>query len=338
MARSRFLPDQFSLLLIVTVVLASLFPAHGGVAKALSWATTAAVSLLFFLHGAKLSRQAIWAGIGHWRLQLAVVATTFVLFPVLGWAAAPLLRAWVTPELLMGILYLCALPATVQSAIAFVSMGRGNVSAAVCAASASTLLGVLLTPLILSVLLAQDAAFGDPLQAVGRIGLQLLLPFIVGHLMRPLVSGFVQKRAIVMKVVDQGSILLVVYAAFSHAVIAGLWTQLPLSALLVLVAVCAVLLTLVLLVTAFGSRKLGFAKEDEIAILFCGSTKSLIAGVPMANVLFAAPLAGAIVLPLMVFHQMQLMVCGVIAQRYGQRSDPASPLPVHATPAPVLKP
>lgn len=321
MARSRLLPDNFTLYLVVTVTLASLLPAQGGFAVALSWATKVAVCLLFFLHGAKLSRQAIWAGLGHWRLQLAVVATTFALFPLLGWALAPVLRPLVTPDLYMGILYLCALPATVQSAIAFVSMARGNVPAAVCGASASTLLGVMLTPLVLGVLLTQTAAMGDPLEAMGRIGAQLLLPFIVGHSMRPWISGLLQKRAAIMKVVDQGSILLVVYAAFSHAVIAGLWAQLPFTALLGLIGVCAVLLALVLLTTVFASRKLGFSKEDEIAIVFCGSTKSLISGVPMANVLFAAHVAGAIVLPLMVFHQMQLMVCGVLAQRYGRRAN-----------------
>jgi len=331
MARSRLLPDNFTLYLVLTVAVASLLPAQGGFAEALSWATKAAVSLLFFLHGAKLSRPAIWAGLGHWRLQLAVFATTFALFPLLGWALAPLLRPLVTPDLYMGILYLCALPATVQSAIAFVSMARGSVPAAVCAASASTLLGVVLTPLVLGMLLTQTAAMGmgDPLEAMGRIGMQLLLPFVVGHLLRPWIAGFLQSRSAIMKVVDQGSILLVVYAAFSHAVIAGLWTQLPPVALLGLIGVCAALLALVLLITVFASRRLGFSKEDQIAIVFCGSTKSLISGVPMANVLFSAQVAGAIVLPLMVFHQMQLMVCGVLAQRYARRAEPA----VEQTPA-----
>lgn len=321
MARSRLLPDNFTLYLVTTVVLASLFPAQGLAADVLSVATKVVVSLLFFLHGAKLSRQAIWSGIAHWRLQLLVVLCTFALFPLIGWALAPVLRPLVTPDLYMGVLYLCALPATVQSAIAFTSMARGNMPASVCSASASTLLGVVLTPLVLGLLLTQSTALGDPVDAMGRISLQLLLPFVVGHLMRPWIAGFLQRRASIMKVVDQGSILMVVYAAFSHAVIAGLWTQLPPVALLGLVAVCAVILALVLTATVWSSRALGFSKEDEIAIVFAGSTKSLIAGVPMANVLFSASVAGAIVLPLMVFHQMQLMVCAVMAQRYARRAQ-----------------
>lgn len=336
MARSRLLPDNFTLYLVATVALASLFPAQGLAADVLSVATKVVVSLLFFLHGAKLSRAAIWSGIAHWRLQLLVVISTFALFPLIGWALAPVLRPLVTADLYMGVLYLCALPATVQSAIAFTSMARGNMPASVCSASASTLLGVVLTPLVLGLLLTQSTALGDPVQAMGRISLQLLLPFIVGHLMRPWISGFLQRRASIMKVVDQGSILMVVYAAFSHAVIAGLWTQLPPVALLGLLAVCAVILALVLTVTVWGSRALGFSKEDEIAIVFAGSTKSLIAGVPMANVLFSASVAGAIVLPLMVFHQMQLMVCAVMAQRYARRAQGAAEAALEGV-SPVLR-
>ncbi|WP_066267048.1 bile acid:sodium symporter family protein [Hydrogenophaga palleronii] len=324
MARSRLLPDNFTIYLVTTVILASLLPASGRFAQVLEVATTVAVSLLFFLHGAKLSRPAIWAGLGHWRLQLMVVASTFVLFPLLGWALRPLLEPLVTRDLYTGILFLCALPATVQSAIAFVSMARGNIPAAICSASASTLLGVVFTPLVVGLLLTQNAVMGDPLEAIGRIGLQLLLPFVVGHLMRPLISGFLQRRGAVMKVVDQGSILLVVYAAFSHAVIDGLWSQVPLTALLGLLVVCAVLLGLVLTITTWSARRLGFSKEDEITIVFCGSKKSLVSGVPMANVLFAANVAGAIVLPLMLFHQMQLMVCALLAQRYARRPEPAA--------------
>ncbi len=321
MARSRLLPDNFTLYLLTTVVLASFLPVSGVAAQVLGVVTTIAVSLLFFLHGAKLSRQAIWAGIGHWRLHLVVFCSTFILFPLLGWGLRPLLEPLVTPELYIGLLFLCALPATVQSAIAFTSMARGNIPAAVCSASASTLLGIVFTPLLVGLLLSKNAGMGDPLDAIGRIALQLLVPFIAGHLLRPWIGSFLQRRASVLKVVDQGSILLVVYAAFSHAVIDGLWHQVPLQALVGLLVACGVLLAVVLGLTTWGARRMGFSKEDEITIVFCGSKKSLVSGVPMANVLFAANVAGAIVLPLMLFHQMQLMVCGVLAQRYAKRAE-----------------
>ncbi|KAB2897210.1 MAG: bile acid:sodium symporter [Burkholderiaceae bacterium] len=322
MARSRFLPDNFTLSLLTTVALASLLPASGSVARFFEGLTVAAVGLLFFLHGAKLSREAIVAGLSHWRLHLVVVASTFVLFPLLGWALRPVLQPLVTPDLYLGVLFLCALPATVQSAIAFTAMARGNMPAAICSASASTLMGIVVTPLLTGLLLSRAAGMQhDALDSIGRILLQLFVPFVAGHLLRPWIGGFTKRHAPVLKFVDQGSILLVVYTAFSAAVTEGLWKQMPLPALAGLVAVCAVILALALLSTTWMSRRLGFSKEDEITIVFCGSKKSLASGVPMAKVLFASHAVGAIVLPLMVFHQMQLMVCAVLAQRYARRQQ-----------------
>ena len=320
MARSRFLPDNFTLALLTTVALASVLPAAGGVARFFEGLTVAAVGLLFFLLGAKLSRQAIVAGLSHWRLHLVVVASTFVLFPLLGWVLRPVLQPLVTPDLYLGVLFLCALPATVQSAIAFTAMARGNMPAAICSASASTLLGIVITPLLTGLLLSRTAAAQhDALESIGRIMLQLFVPFIAGHLLRPWIGGLTQRQAPVLKFVDQGAILLVVYTAFSAAVVEGLWRQMPLPALAGLLAVCAVILALALCFTTWLSRRLGFSKEDEVTIVFCGSKKSLASGVPMAKVLFAAHAVGAMVLPLMVFHQMQLMVCAVLAQRYARR-------------------
>ena len=320
MARSRFLPDNFTLALLTTVALASVQPAAGGVARFFEGLTVAAVGLLFFLHGAKLSRQAIVAGLSHWRLHLVVVASTFVLFPLLGWVLRPVLQPLVTPDLYLGVLFLCALPATVQSAIAFAAMARGNMPAAICSASASTLLGIVITPLLTGLLLSRTAAAQhDALESIGRIMLQLFVPFIAGHLLRPWIGGLTQRHAPVLKFVDQGAILLVVYTAFSAAVVEGLWHQMPLPALAGLLVVCAVILALALCFTTWLSRRLGFSKEDEVTIVFCGSKKSLASGVPMAKVLFAAHAVGAMVLPLMVFHQMQLMVCAVLAQRYARR-------------------
>ncbi len=321
MTRPRFLPDDFTLLLIAVVTLASLWPAQGAVAQGFEWLTTAAIALLFFLHGAKLSRAAVVAGLGHWRLHLLVLGCTFALFPVLGLLLKPLFSAMLTPDLAVGMLFLCTLPATVQSAIAFTAMARGNVSAAVCSASASSLIGVFITPLLVGWLVVPGGVSGSgELEAVGRIMLQLMLPFALGQLLQPVIGGFVKKHAAGLKFVDQGSILLVVYTAFSAAVIEGLWKQVPLPILLGVVAASCVLLALVLVLTTRLGRLLGFSQEDQITIVFCGSKKSLASGVPMAKVLFAAHTVGVMLLPLMIFHQIQLMVCAVLAQRYARRA------------------
>lgn len=320
MARPRLLPDNFTLALIATVTVASLLPCRGTTAVIFGWITNLGIALLFFLHGAKLSRQAIVAGATHWRLHLLVFACTFVLFPILGLLLKPVLSPLVTPDLYLGMLYLCALPATVQSSIAFTSLARGNVPAAICSASASSLLGVFLTPLLVQLLIGAHGDTGmSTLDAIGKITLQLLVPFVAGQLLRPWIGAWVERNKPVLRYVDQGSILLVVYTAFSAAVIQGLWHQIPLPALAGLVVACCVLLALALLATNLLGRYLGFSLEDRITIVFCGSKKSLATGVPMASVLFATSTVGVILLPLMLFHQIQLMVCAVLAQRYAQR-------------------
>lgn len=318
-ALRRFLPDNFTLCLIATVITASLLPCRGRTATVFEGLTDVAIALLFFLHGAKLSREAVVTGLSNWRLHLTVLASTFVMFPLLGLLLKPVLSPLVTPALYMGILFLCTLPSTVQSSIAFTSIARGNVSAAVCSASASSLIGIVVTPLLTGLVLQVHGQGAMSWSAVGSIVLQLFVPFVAGQIAQRWIGGWVSRHRPLIGLVDQGSILLVVYTAFSAAVLQGLWKQLPLSVLGGLLVVNAVLLAAALLVTRYGSRALGFDREDEITIVFCGSKKSLASGVPMANVLFPAHALGMIVLPIMLFHQMQLMTCAVLARRYAGR-------------------
>jgi sodium/bile acid cotransporter 7 len=233
----------------------------------------------------------------------------------------PLALAVLTPELYLGMLFLCMLPSTVQSSIAFTAMGRGNVPAAICSASASNFIGIFITPLLVSAFVMQGAAGRSAGDAVLAIVIQLLLPFIAGQLLRGWIGAWVDRHKPVLKYVDQGSILLVVYTAFSDAVSEGIWSKLGMPSLVALVVVCCLLLAVVLWLTGYVSRRLGFSREDEITIVFCGSKKSLASGVPMAKVLFATSSLGMVILPLMLFHQIQLMVCAVLAQRFGSRPE-----------------
>lgn len=326
MTRPRFLPDNFTLMLITVVIIASFLPATGQVAVGFGWLTNIAIALLFFLHGAKLSRESIIAGAGHWRLHLLVFGLTFVLFPLLGLALKPVLSPLIGKDLYMGILYLCALPATVQSAIAFTSLARGNIPAAICSAAASSLFGIFLTPLLVTLLLNVHGEGGSTLDAIIKISVQLLLPFIAGQIMRRWIGAWVGRNKNWLKFVDQGSILLVVYGAFSEAVNEGIWQKTPIWDLAGLVVVCCLLLTLVLVAATLLSKLFGFNQEDRITILFCGSKKSLATGVPMAQVLFAGSTIGLLILPLMLFHQIQLMICAVLAQRYAKRTEPVAEL------------
>lgn len=314
--------DPFTLALLGTVLLASLLPVRGVVAARMDVATDIAIAALFFLHGARLSRDALVAGALHWRLHLTILACTFVLYPLLGLLLKPLSVAVLTPGLYLGVLFLCALPSTVQSSIAFTSMAGGNIPAAVCSASLSSLLGVFLTPLLVGALAGAQGAIADPLHAIGKIMLQLLVPFLAGHLLRPWIGGWVQRWRAVLRYTDQGTILLVVYTAFGAAVVEGLWRDTPPASLLALVVIAALLLGVAMTLIAFGARQLGFDRVDRIAILFCGSKKSLATGVPMAKVMFAGGALGAIVLPVMIYHQIQLIVSAFVARRYARQETP----------------
>lgn len=315
----RFKPDWYLVLILLMAGAAAIVPARGEVAVWLGWITKAAIALVFFLHGSRLSREAVIGGLTHWRLHLLVLACTFALFPLLtlGVVALP---AWITPpELATGIIYLGCLPSTVQSSIAFVSVARGNVPAAVASASASNLLGVFLTPLLVGVLLHAQGTISA--SSFWEILLQLLVPFVAGQLLRPWIGDWVRANNGVLSKLDRGSILLVVYTAFSGAVVAGVWNMLSALDLARLLVICAALLAVVLGLTALLARTLGFSKADEIAIVFCGSKKSLASGAPMAAALFSPAVAGVALIPLMIFHQIQLMACAAIAQRYAARPD-----------------
>lgn len=319
MSRLREFADPFLLLLIAMVVLASFLPAQGDGAYVVGILADAGIVLLFFLHGAKLSRNAIWIGARAWKLHLATLGTTFALFPLVGLATQQVEAIPVAMR--AGLLFLTLLPSTVQSSIAFTAIARGNVAAAVVSASFSNLLGIILTPLLVA-LLMQKGAGGTggliSLSAVEGIVLQLLLPFILGHLARPWIGGIVERHRAMLGRVDRGSILLIVYSAFSAAVVEGLWQKVSRGELLLLALLSIAILAVVLLFTWGLARLLGLSREDAIVLQFCGSKKSLATGVPMAGVLFPASAVGPILLPVMLFHQIQLMVCAGLAGRYGK--------------------
>jgi len=312
--------DTYMLLLIATVVIATVLPVSGAAAKFVSYLSSAAVALLFFLYGAKLKAQAIIAGISNWRLQLLVVATTYVVFPILGLGLAFFASSWLPEELVVGFLFLCILPSTVQSSIALTGMARGNVPAAICAASLSNVLSVVLTPAFAAVLLSTSGIKLDANAVIG-IFVQLLLPFVAGQLLRPLIGAWIERNRLLTMVVDRGSILLIIYSAFSAGVVGGIWGRLDGTTLSLLIGLDLILLLLVMVIVRRMGQMAGLSREDEVSLLFCGSQKSLANGVPMANILFAGHATGLIILPLMLYHQFQLFVCAAIAQRYAAGAE-----------------
>jgi len=321
--------DPYICALLAMVLLASVLPVRGIAAARAGDATTGAIGLLFFLYGARLSPRQALDGLRNWRLHAFVLGCTFLVFPALGMTVRTLMPGLFDPTLYTGVVFLCTLPSTVQSSIAFTSIGRGNVAAAICSASFSNLLGIFVTPLLVAFLLSTSAG-GFSTGSMESILLELLAPFIAGQLARPLIAGWVARHRQVLGYLDRGSILLVVYTAFSKGVVAGIWHQVSFGSLVALFALCLALLSAVLFVTSNGARLLGFPREDHIAIVFCGSKKSLASGLPMAAVLFSGRDVALIVLPLMLFHMIQLMWCAELARRYA-RWSPAAATPEFAT-------
>ncbi|MFB7668082.1 bile acid:sodium symporter family protein [Kitasatospora sp. NPDC056138] len=318
----RRLPvDPYLAALLCTVGLAALFPARGAAAPVVSHTADGAVALLFLLYGARLSTREAVEGLKQWRLHGTVFVVTFGLFPLLGLASRALVPELLSPELYQGLLFLTLLPSTVQSSIAFTSIARGNAAAAVCSATFSSLFGIALTPLLAAALLSTRG--GVSAGSVLGIVEQLLLPFLAGQLLRRRLAGWMGRHRGVLGLVDRGSILLVVYSAFSAGVVGGIWSELPVPRLVALVLVEAVLLALVLTCTLLVGRRLGFERGDRIVLVFCGSKKSLAAGLPMASVLFPGS-AALMALPLMLFHQIQLMVCAVLARRWAAEAERTS--------------
>lgn len=317
---NRFFPDPFIPAMLATVVLATLFPVSGVAAQWLSHAATAAVMLLFFLHGLKLPRENLLAALTNWRLHLLILATTFVVLPLAGAGLAQLWPSLLPATLWAGVLFLCALPSTVQMSIAFTSLAKGNVAASVTSAAASNLLGIVLTPLIAGLLLHSQGSNTISLDKVWEVVKLLLLPFVAGHLLRPWLADWATRQKKLISMSDRFTILLSVYKAFSAAVLGGIWSQVPITTMLTLLAVCAVLLAVAMLFS-FGSTGLaGLPSEDRRSALYCGSFKSLVSGVPMARAMFPSAELGAIILPIMIYHQLQLMVSATIAPRQAKQT------------------
>jgi sodium/bile acid cotransporter 7 len=310
--------DLFTLILIATLILAFLLPAKGSIYNVFYALSKIVVAILFFLHGARLSPKNVIDGFANYKLQLLILISTFVLFPLVTLLLKPFIGLLLEKDLVMGFLFLSTLPSTVQSSIAFTSIARGNVAAAVCAASASSLLGVLITPFLVSLLVASNA-HSSFLETLGDLLIQLVLPFAVGMLLRPKLSAFLERHKKITNVTDRLSVIFIVYVSFSHAANTGIFHSLSFEMLPPLILVSCVILAIALIFTWKMSTFLKFPYPDKAAVLFCGSKKSLMTGVPMANIIFPQSVASLIIIPLMLFHQIQLIVCSFIAKSLSKK-------------------
>ena len=283
--------------------------------------TKLGVALIFFLHGLGLSFAALRAGIARWRLHLVVQVATFVVFPLLSLAVVALGGGTIAGDLRLGFCYLGALPSTVSSSVAMTAAARGNVPAAIFNATLSSLLGVVVTPLLIGWMMAGSAA-SHPLP-LGRVVLDLvlwlILPLVVGQGLRPWLGGWAARNKRFTSKVDRGTVLLLVYTSFCDSVAKGVWTHEGAGVVATTILGAAAILAVMLGGVNLVCRWLRFSVEDRTAAVFCGSKKTLASGVPMAHLIFgSSPSLGVILLPIMVYHPLQLVVCGALASRWAR--------------------
>lgn len=310
--------DPLLLGIVIAAVLAFIAPARGSFAEGFSIAVKLAIGLLFFLYGARLSTREALQGLTNWKLHSVILAFTFVAYPLIGIVMRPA-TALVSEPVYQGILYLCLVPSTVQSSVALTGIARGNVPGAVVAASLSSIVGVVATPALVMLLMGADSGVHVDASVFRNVALQLLFPFVLGQVARavvPAVAGFAARKA--TKLVDRGSIWMVVYSAFSAGVVSGVWTNVSLVELVFLSVFAFVLVCVMLWVTKTVPGRLGFSRADTVAIQMCGTQKSLAAGLPMASVIFGGGQLGVLIVPLMLYHLIQLMTCSAYVSRLAQ--------------------
>lgn len=318
----KFTPDWFLLGMIAAVALAWGFPdpgAQGGWMQP-ELLTKAGVALVFLLHGMSLSFEAMKAGMLRWKVHLVVQVTTFLIFPVIGAGVYYAARGPFGQDAALGFFYLCVLPSTVSSSVAMTALARGNVAAAVFNATLSSLIGIVMTPLWIRLLLHADAAQAMPFGAVVLDLMQwLLLPLLVGQVLRFWCAGWAMRNRKAISIVDRTTILLLVYTSFCDSVKWGVWEAHDVSVLVFAATGAFVLFFVVLLITNTLARLLSFPEEDRIAAVFCGSKKSLAQGIPMATLIFGSyPGIGLVLLPILLYHPLQLFLCGILARRWGK--------------------
>ncbi|AEI67341.1 bile acid:sodium symporter family protein [Corallococcus macrosporus] len=321
----RLARDWFLLGMLCAVVLAVLFPEFGASGGPMHADVVADVGIfaVFLLHGLGLPAAQFRAGVVTWRVHVVVQTFTFVVFPLLWWLGDAAVGRWLPSDVSLGLLYLCAVPSTISSSVAMTGAARGNVPAAIFNASLSSLLGIVLTPLIIGLFASATGQSLSMGEAVLKLATLLLLPLALGQLLRPLVGAWFARYRPYTNAFDRAMILLLVYASFCDSIASGAFSKYGAQVLGLAFLGAALLLAIVLALTTRVARGLGFSKEDEIAVVFCGSKKTLASGVPMARLLFGAnPALGLIVLPLMFYHQAQLLVCSLLAERYARRPAP----------------
>jgi sodium/bile acid cotransporter 7 len=306
--------DPMVLLLVAAIALAIALPAAGRWHEAAQWAANAAVFVLFLLNGLRLPRGDVLAGIGNWRVLGALAVWSFAVMPLLGWSLWHLTAAILPPLLALGFLYCGVLPSTVQSATAYASLAGGNVALSVVAAALLNILGVFISAPIFA-LLGGAVGAGTGLGGLAKVFVMLLLPFALGQVLQGRLGGWASAHRPLVTRVDRLSIAIAVYVAFSGAVIERFWNRVDATGWTGLALGVATMVALAHAGAWALGRMLGRPRPERITILFAGAQKSIAMGAPLATILFPPEATGIVLLPILLYHLVQLVIAAPLAAR-----------------------
>lgn len=310
--------NGFIAALLFSILVAWFFP-EGPQILPLKTITDIGIGFIFFFYGLKLSPAEFKAGFYNYRVHLIIQLTTFIAFPLLTLAFAPFFHAGISSDLWLALFFLGALPSTVSSSIVMVSLARGNLPTAIFNASLSGLLGIVATPLWMSLFMtaSSDFEFGAVVQ---KLVIQIILPLLVGLFLQKFLGDLARRNSKNISLFDKSVIILIVYSSFSSAFSSQLFTTVGPVDLLKLLLIVIILFFAVYFALNWVSRFVNLSVEDEIAAKFCGTKKSLVHGSVMVKVIFGNSAANALyLLPIMLYHILQLLVIAVFAEKYRRR-------------------
>jgi sodium/bile acid cotransporter 7 len=276
------------------------------------------ISLIFFFYGLKLARGKIISGVKNWKLHLLVQCSTFVLFPLIILLVHPFIHTQSALSIWLAFLFLGALPSTVSSSVVMVSIAKGNVPAAIFNASISGLIGIAITPLWMGLFLTQSSADFDLSEIYFKLTVEILGPVLLGLLLQRRLGKYAQQYSSQLSLFDKSVILLIIYKSFAESFDKHVFNSVQLHDLALITAASLVLFYVVYSATGYLARRFGFPREDQITAQFCGTKKSLVHGTVFSKILFQNSAAtGIMLLPLMLFHAMQIFIISIIASRLG---------------------
>ncbi|MGP1992353.1 bile acid:sodium symporter family protein [Zobellia laminariae] len=319
----RLKVDGFVLSVIAVIGIAYVFPQWGTPESKIPIDTISAIgiSLIFFFYGLKLSPTKLKAGIKNWKLHLLVQGSTFLIFPLLILIFRPFIQNEAQETIWLAFFFLAALPSTVSSSVVMVSMAKGNIPAAIFNASISGIIGVVLTPLWMGLFVRSAQTDFDFTDIYIKLFVQIILPVVVGILLQRFLGEFAQKYNKRLTLFDKSVILLIIYKSFAESFEGDIFSTVSVLDLLMLFVAVLILFGIVFSLTGFLAKQMRFNTADQITAQFCGTKKSLVHGTVFSKIIFGNLASiGIILLPLMIFHAIQLLIISTVASRMSRKN------------------